>query len=96
MALRADLGFAGVEEGMSMALDMSVDLISATVQLEQPIGGGVRTVGTGFLISDPAPDGTPRVVLATAQQVGRVELTVAGRPAHARQNRGSLHFKSGH
>jgi hypothetical protein len=52
-----------------MALDMSVDLISATVQLEQPIGNGVRTVGTGFLISDPAPDGTPRVVLVTANHV---------------------------
>jgi len=52
-----------------MALDMSVDLISATVQLEQPIGDGVRTVGTGFLISDPAPDGTPRVVLVTANHV---------------------------
>ena len=48
---------------------MSVDLISATVQLEQPIGDGLRTVGTGFLISDPAPDGTPRVVLVTANHV---------------------------
>jgi len=51
-----------------MALDMSVDLISATVQLEQPLGDGTRTVGTGFLISDPAPDGTPRVVLVTAHR----------------------------
>jgi hypothetical protein len=40
--------------------------------------------------------GEPRAVIARAQQVCRVELTVAGRPAHARQNRGSLHFKSGH
>ncbi len=52
-----------------MALDMSVDLISATVQLEQPLGDGTRTVGTGFLVSDPAPDGTPRVVLVTANHV---------------------------
>jgi hypothetical protein len=52
-----------------MALDMSVDLIGATVELEQPIGAGLRTVGTGFLISDPAPDGTPRVVLVTANHV---------------------------
>ncbi len=52
-----------------MAVDISLDLISATVQLEQPIGGGIRTVGTGFLISDPAPDGTPRVVLVTANHV---------------------------
>ena len=52
-----------------MALDMSVDLISATVQLEQSLGDGTRTVGTGFLLSDPTPDGTPRVVLVTANHV---------------------------
>jgi hypothetical protein len=38
----------------------------------------------------------PRAVLARAQRLGHVELTVAGRPTQARQNRGSLHFKSGH
>ncbi|HEY5072464.1 MAG TPA: serine protease [Caulobacteraceae bacterium] len=48
---------------------MSVDLIQATVQLEQPIGDGSRTVGTGFLLSDPTPDGRPRVVLVTANHV---------------------------
>ncbi|MBV8594302.1 MAG: trypsin-like peptidase domain-containing protein [Caulobacteraceae bacterium] len=52
-----------------MALDVSLDLIGATVELEQPIGAGMRTVGTGFLVSDPAPDGTPRVVLVTANHV---------------------------
>ena len=52
-----------------MAMDMSVDLIGATVELEQPIGAGLRTVGTGFLVSDPGPDGTPRVVLITANHV---------------------------
>jgi hypothetical protein len=52
-----------------MAIDMSIDLIQATVQLEQPLGNGMRTVGTGFLVSDPAPDGTPRVVLVTANHV---------------------------
>ena len=52
-----------------MALDMSVDLIQATVQLEQPLGDGTRTVGTGFLISDPTPDGRPRMVLVTANHV---------------------------
>jgi len=52
-----------------MAIDMSVDLIQATVQLEQPLGNGMRTVGTGFLVSDPTPDGTPRVVLVTANHV---------------------------
>lgn len=52
-----------------MPLDLSVDLIKATVQLEQPLGDGSRTVGTGFLISDPTPDGKPRVILVTAAHV---------------------------
>ncbi|MBA3811226.1 MAG: serine protease, partial [Caulobacteraceae bacterium] len=52
-----------------MALDMSVDLMSATVQLEQPLGDGTRTVGAGFLILDPTPDGKPRVVLVTANHL---------------------------
>ncbi|HEY2047832.1 MAG TPA: serine protease [Caulobacteraceae bacterium] len=48
---------------------VTVELIAATVELEQPIAGGMRTVGTGFLISDPTPDGRPRVVLVTANHV---------------------------
>lgn len=50
-------------------LDLSVELIHATVQLEQPLGDGTRTVGTGFLISSPTSDGQPRVVLVTANHV---------------------------
>ena len=46
-----------------MAWDLSMDLMKATVQLEQPLGAGSRTVGTGFLINAPHADGTPRVVL---------------------------------
>ncbi len=52
-----------------MIVDMAVDLMSATVQLEQPFGNGTRTVATGFLVSDPTPDGRPRVVLVTADHV---------------------------
>ncbi|MFI4973524.1 MAG: trypsin-like serine peptidase [Caulobacterales bacterium] len=52
-----------------MAVDLSMDLIRATVQVEQPLGDGTRTVGTGFLILDPTPDGKPRVVLVTANHV---------------------------
>ncbi|MGI8841622.1 MAG: trypsin-like serine peptidase [Caulobacteraceae bacterium] len=48
---------------------MSVDLISATVQVEQSLGDGTRAVGTGFLLSDPTSNGTPRVVLVTANHV---------------------------
>ena len=52
-----------------MNMDLSVELMHATVQLEQPLGNGTRTVGTGFLISDTAPDGRPRTVLVTANHV---------------------------
>jgi hypothetical protein len=52
-----------------MAWDLSVDLIRATVQLEQPLGDGSRTVGTGFLSEDPTPDGRPRTSLVTAAHV---------------------------
>lgn len=52
-----------------MVWDLSVELIHATVQLEQPLGDGTRTVGTGFLIDAPGPDGAPRTVLVTANHV---------------------------
>jgi V8-like Glu-specific endopeptidase len=54
-----------------MAVDLSIDLIQATVQVEQALGDGTRTVGTGFLISDPTPDGRPRTILVTANHVFR-------------------------
>lgn len=49
--------------------DLTVGLINATVQLDQPSGPTTRTVGTGFLIQAPRPDGTPRIVLVTAAHV---------------------------
>jgi hypothetical protein len=52
-----------------MGMDLSVELMHATVQLEQPLGNGTRTVGTGFLISEVAPDGRPKTVLVTANHV---------------------------
>lgn len=52
-----------------MVMDLSVDLIHATVQLEQPLGDGTRTVGTGFLISETGADGQPRTILVTANHV---------------------------
>jgi len=45
------------------------ELIAATVQIEQVLPGGARTIGTGFLVSDPTPDGHPRTVLITANHV---------------------------
>ncbi|OYW28468.1 MAG: peptidase S1 [Caulobacter sp. 12-67-6] len=52
-----------------MVYDLSVDLIQATVQLEQPLKDGSRTVGTGFLIADIDADGRPRTILITAAHV---------------------------
>jgi hypothetical protein len=52
-----------------MPVPLTLDLIQATVQVEQPLGDGTRTVGAGFLINDPTPDGAPRVVLVTANHV---------------------------
>ena len=49
--------------------DLTVHLINATVQIDQSRGDGTRTVGTGFLVQAPRPDGTPRVVLVTAAHV---------------------------
>ncbi|MGH6956692.1 MAG: trypsin-like serine peptidase [Caulobacteraceae bacterium] len=52
-----------------MVVGLAIDLIHATVQVEQPLGDGRRTVATGFLISDPTPDGRPRTILVTANHV---------------------------
>ena len=43
--------------------------MQATVQVEQQLPDGRHTIGTGFLISDPTPDGKPRTVLVTARHV---------------------------
>ncbi|MGZ9200494.1 MAG: trypsin-like serine peptidase [Caulobacteraceae bacterium] len=50
-------------------MDLTLDMIRATVEIDQPTGSGMRTVGTGFLIQAPTPDGRPRVVLITAGHV---------------------------
>ncbi len=52
-----------------MPLDVTVSLIDATVEIDQPTIPGRRQAGTGFLVNDPLPDGTPRVVLITANHV---------------------------
>lgn len=51
------------------AWDLTVGLINATVQVDQPLGDGTRKVGTAFLINAPRPDGQPRTVLVTAAHV---------------------------
>ena len=52
-----------------MVMDLSAQMMQATVQLEQPLGDGTRTVGTGFLISETTPDGKPHTILVTANHV---------------------------
>ena len=52
-----------------MPVDLPANLTQATVQIEQAQPDGSHIVGTGFLINDPAPDGTPRTVLVTANHV---------------------------
>lgn len=52
-----------------MAVDLTVQMINATVEVDQPIGNGIREVGTGFLVQAPRPDGSPRVVLITADHL---------------------------
>jgi len=49
--------------------DLTVGLMNATVQLDQPLSATSRKVGTGFLISAPRPDGRARTVLVTAAHV---------------------------
>lgn len=52
-----------------MEPDFSVSVMEATVMIEQDLGNRQRAIGTGFLVSDVAPDGQPRVVLVTARHV---------------------------
>ncbi|WP_031238835.1 S1 family peptidase [Asticcacaulis sp. AC466] len=52
-----------------MDVDLTVALIKATVQIDQPINEAKRMVGTGFLISVQKPDGATQIVLVTAAHV---------------------------
>lgn len=49
-----------------MEWDATVQMIEATVQVENTRPGGVRRISTGLLVSAPYWDGTPRTVLVTA------------------------------
>lgn len=61
-----------------MIWNLPQDMISATVEIEQRQIDGRTTVGTGFLVSDPTPDGRPRTVLVTAAHVlERMQLNAA-------------------
>lgn len=60
---------AKVTREARMEPDLTIELINATVQVEQPLASGQRKVGTGFLVDAPRPDGSPRTVLVTAAHV---------------------------
>ena len=46
-----------------------VDLIQATVRLEQDQAGSRRTIGTGFIVVAADADGRPKTILITARHV---------------------------
>ncbi len=52
-----------------MPIDLTLGMIAATVEIDQPQADGKRIVGTGFLVEAPRPDGSPRTVLITAGHV---------------------------
>ncbi|MBW3558174.1 MAG: serine protease [Proteobacteria bacterium] len=66
-----------------MDADFPVELINATVQIEQDLGNNTKTVGTAFLVSAPTPDGRPRTVLVTAghlfERMPRPEVRIGWR-----------------
>jgi S1-C subfamily serine protease len=57
------------EREKPMAIDLTLAVINATVEIDQAQPDGVRIAGTGFLLQDPTPDGKPRVVLVTARHL---------------------------
>lgn len=49
-----------------MGWDQTIQMIEATVQIENTRPGGERRISAGLLVSAPRADGTPRTVLVTA------------------------------
>lgn len=52
-----------------MDADLTLNLIEATVQIDQPINDEKRMVGTGFLVSVPREGAAPEILLVTAGHV---------------------------
>ena len=72
--------------GLRMAVDLSDRSDPGHRAGRAAAGDGTRTVGTGFLISDPTPDGTPRTVLVTANHVFRTACRRQGHIGFASQD----------
>jgi S1-C subfamily serine protease len=71
-----------------MPFDFTTAMIQATVAVASAPGGPAET-GTGVLVSDPLPDGAPRVVLVTARHVIQNIVQTGGGPVQV-----GLHFKN--
>jgi len=71
-----------------MPFDFTTAMIHATVPVASAPGGPAET-GTGLLVSDPLPDGTPRVVLVTARHVIQNIVQNGGGPVQV-----GLHLKN--
>lgn len=54
-----------------MAIDFTVQMIKATVNLEQSLGDGNKRTGSAFFVSAPDPGGRPRIVMVTARHLLR-------------------------
>jgi len=52
-----------------MSWDLSQTMMQTTVKVEGSLPDGRYSIGTGFLVNDPTPDGRPRTVLVTANHV---------------------------
>ncbi|MEI9889889.1 MAG: trypsin-like peptidase domain-containing protein [Caulobacteraceae bacterium] len=76
-----------------MTFDFTTAIIQATVAVAGA-PGGATTAGTGILVSDPTPDGTPRVVLVTARHVIQNIVQNSGGQAGAAQVQLGLHLKN--
>lgn len=46
-----------------------IDLMQSTVKIEQSIGNGLSVSGTAFVVAASAPDGSPRLILVSANHV---------------------------
>jgi S1-C subfamily serine protease len=57
------------QETDTMAVDFTVQMITATVNLEQRLDGDLKRTGSAFLVSAPDASGQPQTVMVTARHL---------------------------